>query len=165
VMLLIDNIMAMCSIDISNKVPFLHLCELFERMSVSKSAKSRKVLLHKLVDQYVGLTKNYYPILRLMSPEADLKRVYGIREKTLATIILETYSISEKSEDGKRLLKWKEGEGNLPAIIYSLALARSTAKSRWTLQDVNTFLAFKQICSMYAKLLKTQHLTLRRQWN
>lgn len=132
--------MAMCSIDISDKVPFLHLCELFERMSVSKSAKSRKVLLHKLVDQYVGLTKNYYPILRLMAPEADLKRVYGIREKTLATIILETYSIAEKSEDGKRLLKWKEGEGNLPAIIYSLALARSTAKSRWTLQDVNTFL-------------------------
>ena len=78
--------------------------------------------------------------MRLMVPEADLQRVYGIKEKVLALIVLDAYGISKSSDDGKRLLQWREGEGKLPAIVYSLALARSTAKSRWTLQEVNVFL-------------------------
>nr|QBK91908.1 MAG: ATP-dependent DNA ligase [Pithovirus LCPAC304] len=126
--------------DIAHEVPFVHLCELFERMSTSKRAKDRKANLHKFVDQYARLTRNYYPVMRLMVPEADLQRVYGIKEKVLALIVLDAYGISKSSDDGKRLLQWREGEGKLPAIVYSLALARSTAKSRWTLQEVNVFL-------------------------
>jgi len=128
------------SLDISDGVPFAHLCKCFELMSTAKTGKTKKRYLSLFVDAYTTRTRNFYPVLRLMTPESDLKRVFGIKEQTLASIVLDAYGLSESSEDGKRLLKWREGEGNLPAVIYSLVLARSTAKSRWTLQDINRFL-------------------------
>jgi len=128
------------TLDISGIVPFAHLCKCFELMSTAKNAKVRKRYLKTFVDAYTKRTRNFYPVLRLMTPESDLKRVFGIKERTLAAIILDAYGLSATSSDGQRLLKWREGEGNLPAIIYSLVLARSTAKSRWNLKDVNRFL-------------------------
>lgn len=128
------------SLDISDKVPFLHLCEMFERMTTAKNGKQRKIVLHKFVDQYVNLTNNFYPVMRLMAPEADYSRVYGIKERTLASIIIDAYGISPKSDDGKKLLEWREGNGDLCQKIYSLALARSTTRAKWTLKHVNDFL-------------------------
>jgi len=127
-------------LDISDVVPFAHLCKCFDLMSTAKTGKIKKRYLSLFVDAYTARTRNFYPVLRLMTPESDLKRVFGIKEQSLASIILYAYGLSETSEDGRKLLKWREGEGNLPAVIYSLVLARSTAKSRWTLYDVNRFL-------------------------
>lgn len=134
------EIMLKQSRDISDQVPFKHLCELFERMSKCKTSAKRKVPLKKFVDQYARLTRNFYPVLRLMAPECDFERVYGIKERTLATMITQIYGIPKASADGKRLLKWREGEGDLPSVIHSVVLSRTTAKSVWTLKDVNTFL-------------------------
>ena len=128
------------SLDISGVVPFAHLCKCFELMSTAKTAKARKRYLRLFVEAYTTKTRNFYPVLRLMTPESDLKRVFGIKERTLASIVLDAYGLSETSADGKRLLRWREGEGDLPAIIYSLVLARSTTKSRWNLKNINTFL-------------------------
>lgn len=136
----LDFTMSNPTLDISSIVPFAHLCKCFELMSTANNTKIRKRYLKTFVDAYTKRTRNFYPVLRLMAPESDLKRVFGIKERTLATIILDVYGISTTSSDGKRLLNWREGGGNLPSIIYSLVLARSTAKSIWTLKNVNQFL-------------------------
>jgi DNA ligase-4 len=139
--------------DLSTQVPFKHLCKLFEMMSSSKKPKHRKLILEKWISAYRSKTKNYFPVIRLLAPECDLDRVYGIKERTLANLILDVYNISKQGSDGKRLLHWREGEGDLPSVIYSLILARSTSDNKWFLSDVNHFLDKLSETKSYAEKL------------
>ena len=50
------------------------------------------------------LQDSFYPILRLLLPQADRERIaYGLKESKLGKHLVEVLSISKDSDDGKKL--------------------------------------------------------------
>ena len=88
-------------------------------------AKGR--LLQKFIDQWRSIAKslvnkelesntkliddNFFQVLRLLLPHED-RRVYGLKEVKLASLIIETLGISKTTEDGKKLLNYRQHNSN-----------------------------------------------------
>ncbi|KAI9890560.1 MAG: DNA ligase (ATP) [Vezdaea aestivalis] len=60
-----------------------------------------------------------YPALRLILPDRDRDRMmYGLKEKTIAKLLVKTMKIDRNSEDGSSLLNWK-----VPGNTYAARMA------------------------------------------
>lgn len=59
-----------------------------------------------------------YPVLRLILPEKDRGRaMYGLKEKTIAKLLIRIMKIDKNSEDGYNLLNWKQPGQNTASKV------------------------------------------------
>ena len=54
---------------------------------------------------------NFFQVLRLLLPQED-RRIYGLKEVKLATLIIDALGISKTTEDGKKLLNYRQHNSN-----------------------------------------------------
>ncbi|KAF2670149.1 DNA ligase [Microthyrium microscopicum] len=68
---------------------------------------------HSIIERFISrwrqkVGNDFYPALRLIIPEKDRDRaMYGLKEKTIAKLIVRVIGIDKKSEDALALLNWK----------------------------------------------------------
>lgn len=125
------------------KVPFAHLCKMMDLCMKTKNNNRKQSLIRMFFDPYIQKTDEIYPVVRILFPELDEKRIYGIKETTLSRLLLKTYSISSDSYDGKRLIECQQGSEGFYSLLHSVALSRhpkGSQKDKFTLWDVNVFL-------------------------
>lgn len=80
----------------------------------------RRTIIDRFISRWrqeVG--RDIYPALRLIVPEKDRDRaMYGLKEQSLAKLIIKILQINKDSDDAQNLLKWK-----LPGFKASTAMA------------------------------------------
>lgn len=87
-----------------------------------------------------------YPVMRLLFPADDRTRTFGIKDKTLADVVLKIFSIDRASEPAFGLTKWKASTHNRSAsysqVVVDFVCARVPQNSGnvLTISDVNSYL-------------------------
>ena len=91
----------------SEKVGFKDLCELFEHLaSKGEKPQTKRKLLEVFFEHYKD--EDVYPLMRLMLPQHDHDRqTYGMKEANIAKAYVCILGVSERSEDGFRILHWR----------------------------------------------------------
>lgn len=78
---------------------------MFEKI-LSSSGKAKKQLLSKLFNAYD--MRDSFPLIRLLVPQLDKERqAYGMKEKNIAKVLVETLGIAKTADDAQRLIHWK----------------------------------------------------------
>lgn len=102
-----DIVISRKSIDAGLKkvktLDFSILSQLYEKIKTVKG-KTKKAYLERLFSIYDGDCET---LLRLMLPQLD-KRLYHIKESTMARLYIDLLSIPESSQKSQELLNWKE---------------------------------------------------------
>jgi DNA ligase-4 len=68
---------------------------------------------HAIIERFIGrwrrdVGNDFYPAFRLIVPEKDRDRgMYGVKEKTIAKLLVKVMKIDKHSEDGHNLLNWR----------------------------------------------------------
>ncbi|KAI9273429.1 ATP dependent DNA ligase domain-containing protein [Helicostylum pulchrum] len=131
-----------------------HRSQLFEKFCSSlldKIVKAKGVTEKKnILDEYLKEWKqnygpNYYDLSRLLMP-IYAHRMYGLKETTLANIIIKALSITPSSPDGEYLRHFKRPQKHRPSGVFHLAVyevisSRSLVRaSSQTVKDINNLL-------------------------
>jgi DNA ligase-4 len=87
---------------------------------------------------------NFFQVLRLLLPKED-RRIYNIKEAKLASLITEALGISKTSDDGKKLLNYRQHnsanlDGDFAGSAYFVLKKRSKDTKKLTIFDINTHL-------------------------
>ncbi|KAH9832417.1 DNA ligase 4 [Teratosphaeria destructans] len=88
------------------------------------SATSPNEIRRQIIERFISRWRNevgndIYPAFRLIVPEKDRDRgMYGLKEATIAKLLIQVMKINKDSEDGYNLLHWK-----LPGVKASSAMA------------------------------------------
>lgn len=134
----------------AEKIGFRDLCELFERLSESGTkAQLKKKLVHVFFEHYKD--RDIYPLMRLVLPQHDHDRPsYGMKETNIAKMYVRILGISERSEDGFRLLHWRRPSSNTEAgdfanAVYLSLLNRCQDRCTLTIASLNE--ALDQLCA------------------
>jgi DNA ligase-4 len=115
------------------KVPFSALCDTFERISKEKGTQKKTTQLSLFLKRYL---ENYFPVMRLVLPHVflildfthqlfsflsklDKERTnFGMKELNIAKFYVEILNISPNSDDGFRLLNWKNPTGSAVYLLF-----------------------------------------------
>lgn len=133
----------------AERLGFRDLCELFERLT-EKGTKTmlKKKLVHVFFEHYKD--KDVYPLMRLVLPQHDRDRQsYAMKETTIAKMYVHILGISERSEDGFRLLHWRRPAGDAEAgdfanAVYLSLLNRCQDRGSLSIAALND--ALDQLC-------------------
>ncbi|KAF2773948.1 ATP-dependent DNA ligase [Teratosphaeria nubilosa] len=93
------------------------------------SATSPNEIRRQIIERFISRWRNevgndIYPAFRLIVPEKDRDRgMYGLKEATIAKLLIQVMKINKDSEDGYNLLHWK-----LPGVKASSAMAGDFAR-------------------------------------
>lgn len=134
----------------AEKLGFRDLCELFERLTdKGTKAQIKKKLVHVFFEHYKD--RDLYPLLRLVLPQHDHDRQsYAMKETTIAKIYVHILGISERSEDGFRLLHWRRPvsdaeAGDFANAVYLSLLNRCQDRGTLSIAALNN--ALDQLCA------------------
>ena len=130
----------------------------------------REKIYHKSAHASRAAGRNLLPYLRLLMPELDKERKYGIKESKMASLVVRELGVSERSATGLKLAGWKQTmsgsggralAGDLPGIVRDVLSTEERASTlsvvirareqghekpleahgSWTLADINSWLA------------------------
>lgn len=119
------------------------VCELFEKVSVTKKAKPKRKLVEGFFDAWKG---GFFPLLRLLLPQLDKDRnTYGMKETTLGKAIVAILDISLDSADANALIHWRrptsggagKDAGDFGIVAYGVLKDRTPGTPTLTVADVN----------------------------
>ncbi|KAF2838289.1 ATP-dependent DNA ligase [Patellaria atrata CBS 101060] len=114
--------------------------------------ESRREIIERFISRWRKEVGNdIYPAFRLIIPEKDRDRaMYGLKEKTIAKLILSIMGIDSNSEDGHALLNWKQPglkaksamAGDFAGRCYEVIVKRQSSShvGDMTIGDVNEML-------------------------
>lgn len=109
--------------------------------------KIRKKYLEKVLElqqkykkQYPANDCNLYPLIRILLSSGENERSYGIQEKTLRKILLNSLKIA--GNDAKRIEQCNEND--IGDVVYETVRVRSSRDSKLTIQQVDHVL--NQLC-------------------
>ncbi|KAL8658140.1 MAG: hypothetical protein Q9226_001223 [Calogaya cf. arnoldii] len=70
----------------------------------------RRSLIEQFISKWrLDVGNDIFPAFRLILPEKDRERpMYGLKEKTIAKLLIKVMKINKDSEDGYNLLNWKQ---------------------------------------------------------
>ncbi|XP_035224665.1 DNA ligase 4-like [Stegodyphus dumicola] len=142
---------------VAEHVPFLHLCKLCQKISEKKGRDKKKTLrdfienwrnfhnqLHK---NDTNTTDSFYPALRLLLPQSERQRAaYGIKEFTLAKLLIEIFCLDKNGVDAKKLINYRSPKsahaeaGDFASVAYFVLKNRSPEKGTLTIHDINYYL-------------------------
>ncbi|KAI4254727.1 MAG: hypothetical protein L6R42_007070, partial [Xanthoria sp. 1 TBL-2021] len=78
------------------------------------SSRNPHDVRRSLIEQFISkwrleVGNDLFPAFRLILPEKDRERpMYGLKEKTIAKLLIKVMKINKDSEDGFNLLNWKQ---------------------------------------------------------
>ncbi|XP_055945641.1 DNA ligase 4-like [Argiope bruennichi] len=143
---------------VAEHVPFLHLCRLCQKIS-DKKGKDKKVkplveFIHYWQDFHKKLhtsnpdtTDSFFPAMRLLLPQCERQRAaYGIKEFTLAKLLIEIFCLDKNSVDAQKLLNYRSPKsanaeaGDFASVAYFVLKNRSPEKGTLTIYDINYYL-------------------------
>lgn len=77
--------------------------------STISPTEQRRITIERFFSKWRNEVGNdVYPVMRLILPDKDRERgVYGLKEQTIARILIKLMGISQKSADGLSLINWK----------------------------------------------------------
>lgn len=92
-------------------MPFRHLVGFLNQLESNKSSPSqRREVITKLCRVWRGMYGNdIFPCFRLLLPDKDISRIFLLKERRLGSELVEILRIDPKSDDGKAMIKWKQG--------------------------------------------------------
>ena len=98
-----------------SKIPFYHLVQLFEKISISSGHATKKKWLGKFFELWK--TDEYFSLMRLILPQLDKDRSkYGMKESKLAVYYIEILHISKTCDDAIKIIKWRRPDKNMSDI-------------------------------------------------
>ncbi|KAG8188782.1 hypothetical protein JTE90_009176 [Oedothorax gibbosus] len=142
---------------VAEHVPFLHLCKLCQKISDKKGKDKTKPLKEfiqywrdfhsKLHSNNPNTTDSFFPAMRLLLPQCERQRAaYGIKEFTLAKLLIEIFCLDKKSTDALKLLNYRSPKsanaeaGDFASVAYFVLKNRSPENGSMTVYDVNHYL-------------------------
>ncbi|KAF1918419.1 DNA ligase 4 [Ampelomyces quisqualis] len=71
--------------------------------------EAKRNIIHRFIASWRKTVGNdFYPAMRLIIPDKDRDRaMYGLKEKTIAKVLIKLTKISKDSDDAKHMLNWK----------------------------------------------------------
>lgn len=92
-------------------MPFRLFVSFLDRLQADKVTPTQR---REIIVELVGIWRkkcgnDIFPCFRLLLPDRDITRVFQLKEKRLASELIKILRIDPKSEDGKAMLKWKDG--------------------------------------------------------
>ncbi|GBN59991.1 DNA ligase 4 [Araneus ventricosus] len=143
---------------VAEHVPFLHLSKLCQKISERKG-KDKKVkplveFIHYWQDFHKKLhasnpdtTDSFFPVMRLLLPQCERQRAaYGIKEFTLAKLLIEIFCLDKNSVDAQKLLNYRSPKsanaeaGDFASVAYFVLKNRSPENGTLTVYDINYYL-------------------------
>lgn len=146
---------AQLSEDRANGLPFVKLCEKFERVcQESNKMRCLKILFtQSLHDHLKGFS--IFPIMRLILPQLDRERsAYGIKIATMSKLYIKVLGLSASNPSAQRLRNWKDprkynnryggkssqSSGDFPALLEEELQRRANQGGTATIGWVNSML-------------------------
>ncbi|GJN26520.1 hypothetical protein PR202_gb14455 [Eleusine coracana subsp. coracana] len=108
------------------RVRFGLLVAMFQAMSKDRTSAKKRSRLRVFLDRAYGPSgrDDYFSALRLVLPGLDRERgTYGLKEATLAAVLVDALGIAKDSPDAVRLINWRRGGGFRNAGNFSLVAA------------------------------------------
>jgi DNA ligase-4 len=114
--------------------------------------ETRKSIIEKFINRWrTEVGNDIFPLFRLIVPEKDRERpMYGLKEATIAKLLLKTLNLHKDSEAGYNLLHWKlpgvkstsQMAGDFAGRCYETLLDRErrTDPGNMTVEQVNDLL-------------------------
>ncbi|CAL1282897.1 unnamed protein product [Larinioides sclopetarius] len=143
---------------VAEHVPFLHLSKLCQKISERKGkdhkAKPLLEFIHYWQDFHRKLhasnpdtADSFFPAMRLLLPQCERQRAaYGIKEFTLAKLLIEIFCLDKNSVDAQKLLNYRSPKsanseaGDFASVAYFALKNRSPEKGTLTVYDINYYL-------------------------
>ncbi|GFV88356.1 DNA ligase 4 [Trichonephila clavipes] len=139
---------------VAEHVPFLHLCKLCKKLSEKKGKDKVKPLVEfiqywqtfhkKLHASNPDNTDSFFPAMRLLLPQCERQRAaYGIKEFTLAKLLIEIFCLDKNSVDAQKLLNYRSPKsanaeaGDFASVAYFVLKNRSPENGTLTIYDIN----------------------------
>lgn len=140
---------------VAEHVPFLHLCKLCQKVSERKGKDKKFQPLKDFIAYWRSFhdklhatnphtTDSFYPVLRLLLPHCERQRAaYGIKEFTLAKLLIEIFCLDKNSSDAKKLLNYRSPNsasaeaGDFASVAYFVLKNRSPENGMLTVYDIN----------------------------
>jgi len=117
--------------------------------------ETRKSIIEKFINRWrTEVGNDIFPLFRLIVPEKDRERpMYGLKEATIAKLLLKTLNLDKNGEDGYNLLHWRlpgvkstsQMAGDFAGRCYETmagreAEGRSSGPGNMTVEQVNDLL-------------------------
>ncbi|XP_061780188.1 DNA ligase 4 [Nerophis lumbriciformis] len=143
---------------VAAQVPFLHLCNTFEKIQKSKLRPEKSKILGDFIKSWrefhcalhkddTKTTDSFYPAMRLIVPSFERERMaYGIKESMLAKLYIDVLCLPKNGPEANKLLNYRapttsQGEsGDFAGMAYFVLKKRCTGQGKLSLQEVNDFL-------------------------
>lgn len=150
-----DKLESNDGVTVASKVHFAELCGLLEKISKTQGNDKKKRTLKDFIDQWRQSHKalhgekkdtidSFYPAMRLLLPHLEKERVaYGIKENTLAKLLIEVLCLGKDSPDALRLLHYKAPKtaradaGDFASVAYFVLQNRCPTRGTLTIHEVN----------------------------
>ncbi|XP_026470938.1 DNA ligase 4-like [Ctenocephalides felis] len=140
-------------LSVASKIPFsdfCNRCELFQNAPKTKKFDFMRNYINyfrnfaeEFKSEHANADVSFYPVLRLLVPQAERERgAYGLKESTLAKILIRVLSISKEAADAKKLLNYKSASsyGDFAEVAHIVLKLRCAQKGTLTVEDVNKHL-------------------------
>ncbi|XP_021772147.1 DNA ligase 4-like [Chenopodium quinoa] len=131
-------------------IKFYALVRLFHHISTSRTAQIKRTKFRRFLDSYCVKPTDYFPSIRLILPSLDRERgSYGLKEASLALLLLDALAVSRDSEDAQKLINWRKGgsriagkyAGNFSMVAAEFLQRRqSSVSGELTIREVNDLL-------------------------
>uniref|UniRef100_A0A2C9JHQ7 DNA ligase n=1 Tax=Biomphalaria glabrata TaxID=6526 RepID=A0A2C9JHQ7_BIOGL len=136
-------------------VKFSELCGLLEKIQKTQGNDKKRKVLQDFIEKWRACHKelhtnnssindSFHPAMRLLLPHLERERVaYGIKEHTLAKLLIELLCLGQDSPDAQRLLNYKAPKtaqaqaGDFANVAYFVLKNRCPNKGSLSISDVN----------------------------
>eukprot|EP00882_Tetradesmus_deserticola_P022087 GHRQ01023970.1.p2 GENE.GHRQ01023970.1~~GHRQ01023970.1.p2 ORF type:complete len:194 (+),score=88.19 GHRQ01023970.1:149-730(+) len=109
------------------EVPFENLVRFMQKCSEVPAKQKEHVFVHFLDKSVPRPSPDIFQIFRLLLPAEDTERVrYGLKEDSLARVLVEAVGINAESASAKAAKNWKKGNfnaGNFPEVMEHFLLS------------------------------------------
>lgn len=150
---------------IADVFPLEIFCKFLEKVSFLKGTKKKKQNISEFMRQWglkyktldgntgsvAGDLGSFYPVLRLLIPSADRARpAYGIRESTMAKMLIKAFGLSDNGPNATRLLGKNSSSVPESSFDRDLAdIAYCVLKDYCAIKSVYTITVSHKFCANF----------------